>query len=119
MGPDSIFAQAIEIASAHERAAFLDQACGTDPGLRRELEQLIRDHFRAAAFLERPAAHSAATADEPVGEGLGPYGLMEEIGGGGMAWSSSPSRPSSSAARWRAGHPGPRVAIGIQGPGRV
>src|SRR5262249_37308058 len=65
MSPDTIFAQAIEIAAA-DRAAFLDAACGDAAALRREVEQLVRDHFRAGAFLEPPAAHVAATIDDAV-----------------------------------------------------
>ena len=53
MSPDTVFAQAIEIASAQERAVFLEEACRSDPQLRREVEQLVRDHFRAGAFLRR------------------------------------------------------------------
>ena len=39
---ESIFAQAIEITSAAERAAFLDRACGHDQALRTEVEALLR-----------------------------------------------------------------------------
>jgi serine/threonine protein kinase/tetratricopeptide (TPR) repeat protein len=85
---DTLFAQAIEIAAPEERALFLEKACGHDPELRRELEKLVRDHFRAGEFLERPAAHIVATGDELPGEGpgtvLGPYKLLEQIGEGGM-----------------------------------
>ncbi len=35
---ESIFAQALEIESAAERAAFLDQACGDDAALRAAVE---------------------------------------------------------------------------------
>jgi serine/threonine protein kinase len=88
VSPDTIFAQAIEIASAEERAVFLEQACANDPGLRREVEQLVRDHFRAGAFLERPAAQLLTTVTRPVSEHpgtfIGPYKLMEQIGEGGM-----------------------------------
>src|SRR5262249_45698770 len=88
MSPDSIFDQAIAIESAQERAAFLDEACGSDPALRMELEALVRDHFRAGAFLERPAVLLVTTADEPVSERpgtvIGPYKLLEQIGEGGM-----------------------------------
>jgi serine/threonine protein kinase/tetratricopeptide (TPR) repeat protein len=88
MNLDTIFAQAIEIESAPERAAFLEGACRGDPELRRAVEQLVRDHFRAGAFLERPAAHLAATALGPAREGpgaaIGPYKLLEQIGEGGF-----------------------------------
>jgi hypothetical protein len=55
--PETVFARAIEIDSPEARATFLDQACGDDPGLRGEVEQLVRDHFRAGASWKslRPA----------------------------------------------------------------
>src|SRR5438445_176101 len=87
--PETLFAQAIEIESSEERAAFLEQACGNDPELQCEVEKLVIDHFRAGEFLERPAAHIVATVDEPsAAEGpgtiIGPYKLLQQIGEGGM-----------------------------------
>jgi WD40 repeat protein/serine/threonine protein kinase len=88
VSPETVFARAIEIESAQERAEFLEQACGSDPRLRREMEQLVADHFRAGAFLERPATQFATTAFEPAGEApgavIGPYKLLEQLGEGGM-----------------------------------
>src|SRR5207245_3083189 len=89
MSPDTIFAQAIDIESAQERAVFLDEACRSDPELRRELERLVRDHFRAGTFLERPAAQLVATPEGmPMREGpgalIGPYKLLQQIGEGGF-----------------------------------
>jgi len=85
---DTLFAQAIAIDSAEQRAAFLADSCKSDPALRREVEGLVRDHFRAGEFLERPAACIAVAADEPVcerpGTVIGPYKLMEQIGQGGF-----------------------------------
>jgi serine/threonine protein kinase len=85
---DGVFTQAIEIESPLERAAFLDAACASDPQLRRELEKLVHDHFRAGDFLERPAACIAITAaegpTERPGTVIGPYKLLEQIGEGGM-----------------------------------
>jgi tetratricopeptide (TPR) repeat protein len=85
---DTIFAQAIEIESPQERAVFLEQACANDPELRREMEKLVGDYFRAGAFLERPAAHIVTTLDVPLAERpgtvIGPYKLREQIGEGGM-----------------------------------
>jgi len=59
---DTIFAQAIEIASTQERAAFLENACANDPELQREVEKLVADHFRAGEFLERPVARISVAA---------------------------------------------------------
>jgi tetratricopeptide (TPR) repeat protein/serine/threonine protein kinase len=88
LNPETVFAQAIEIETAEDRASFLDQACRSDPELRREVEKLVADYFRAGSFLERPAAQIVATVDEPVSEGpgrmVGPYKLLEQIGEGGF-----------------------------------
>jgi WD40 repeat protein/serine/threonine protein kinase len=85
---DTVFAQAIEIASSEERALFLEKACAHDPKLRREVEKLVRDHFRAGDFLESPASRFGATIDAPPAERpgtvIGPYKLLEQIGEGGM-----------------------------------
>jgi serine/threonine protein kinase/WD40 repeat protein len=85
---DTLFAQAIEIASPQERAAFLENACANDPELRREVEKLVADYFRAGAFLEQPVAHIAGAGDQPLTEGpgsrIGPYKLLQKLGEGGM-----------------------------------
>ena len=71
---ESIFGEAIGIEAAAGRAAFLDRACANDPQLRKELEKLVADHFRAGSFLEEPAVRpqvalgDVATAPYPVGE---------------------------------------------------
>src|SRR5437667_7657560 len=86
---EAVFERAIELDSPEDRAAFLDQACGNDPELRRKLEKLVLDHFRAGEFLEKPAAHIVATVDEPAvterpGTLIGPYKLLQQIGEGGF-----------------------------------
>jgi len=58
---DSLFLAALEIDSAEQRAAFLESACGADPELRQQVEQLLRSHQQAGSFLERPAAELDAT----------------------------------------------------------
>ena len=48
-----------------ERAAFLDESCGGDEALRREVESLLAYATEAESFLERPAVDIAA---QPPGE---------------------------------------------------
>jgi tetratricopeptide (TPR) repeat protein/serine/threonine protein kinase len=95
---ESIFAQALEITSAAERAAFLDRACGKNPALRAEVEALLRAHEHSSDLLDLPA-NSAATTDLPSrerpGAVIGPYKLLEPIGEGGMGtvWMAEQTEP--------------------------
>jgi len=93
MSPDPVkardlFLQAVEQYDPSQRQAFLDEACGDNPGLRREVEILLAAHERAGSFLENGAVAMAETLDQPVIEGpgtvIGPYKLLQEIGHGGM-----------------------------------
>src|SRR5260370_34322414 len=52
---ESIFAAAVALASAEERAGYLDQACAGDAALRGHVEALLRAHERAGHLLDRPA----------------------------------------------------------------
>jgi serine/threonine protein kinase/tetratricopeptide (TPR) repeat protein len=95
---EAIFAQALEIPSAEERAAFLERACGNNPGLRAEVEALLRAHERSDDLLDLPD-QPPTTADLPAREGpgvqLGPYKLLEQIGEGGMGsvWMAEQTKP--------------------------
>jgi serine/threonine protein kinase/tetratricopeptide (TPR) repeat protein len=87
----SVFGRALEIESPAARAAYLDEACGTDAGLRAELEGLLATLGRAGEFMRRPAAAVAVgmtasyeSLTERPGTIIGPYKLMEQIGEGGM-----------------------------------
>src|SRR4051812_144560 len=85
---ESILAEAVELPSEAERRAFVDRACAGDDELRRRVERLVEDHFRAGSFLEAPAVRLDATTDEPtrasLGAAVGPYRLLEQIGEGGF-----------------------------------
>jgi serine/threonine protein kinase len=87
-----IFLEAIEL-DAEERAAFLEEKCGDDLNLRREVEDLIRADEEAVSLMSRPAiernaddffAESADEADSLIGKIIGEYRLTAEIGRGGM-----------------------------------
>jgi WD40 repeat protein/serine/threonine protein kinase len=82
---ESIFAQALEIKSAAERAAFLARACGNNQPLRAAVESLLRADERSGDLLDLPE-NPAATVDDPMSERpgtvIGPYKLLEQIGEG-------------------------------------
>ena len=84
---ESLFHEALG-KSAEERSSLLDQACSSDPALRREVESLLAHESLASGFLESgvSAARAAAPPREPVplGERMGPYTVMELLGAGGM-----------------------------------
>src|SRR6516225_10160713 len=95
---ESIFAQALEITSAAERAAFLDRACGDNQGLRAEVEALLRAHEQSGDLLdlpEKPPVTTDLPGHERPGTLLGPYKLLEPIGEGGMGsvWMAEQTEP--------------------------
>src|SRR5262249_6694582 len=58
---ESIFAQALEIKSRTERAAFLDRVCGDNQALRAEVEALLRAQDRSGDVLDLPKNALAAS----------------------------------------------------------
>jgi serine/threonine protein kinase/WD40 repeat protein len=83
---ETVLAEAVEILSASERQAYVKRACGADVELRRRVEKLIVDYFRAGSFLQSPVV-VLETADARVeipGCCVGPYKLLEMIGEGGF-----------------------------------
>src|SRR5262245_30756572 len=96
--PDDLFCDALELASAADRAAYLDRACGDDADLRRRVERLLEAHAEAESFLAAGPAVAAATTDptaEAGGTVIGPYQLLEQIGEGGMGvvWMAEQTQP--------------------------
>ena len=87
-----IFSEALDKGNARERAAYLDQACGSNVAIRRQVEALIQEYGQVEDdFLESlPVGDCTVTLDKsllPEGPGtvIGPYKLLEQIGEGGMA----------------------------------
>jgi eukaryotic-like serine/threonine-protein kinase len=89
-----LFHRALECDS-RERATFLANACGDDALLRREVESLLlsfdenRGLFQSGTFGVSAAELAAMVLDEDeepsaVGQRVGPYRLVAEIGRGGM-----------------------------------
>jgi serine/threonine-protein kinase len=68
------------------REAFLDQACGADPALRREVETLLKANAGATGFLEPPQVQGDPDLSDHLQSALGSaYRLERELGGGGMS----------------------------------
>ena len=60
--------------------AFLEQACGDDRALRREVESLLSAHHEAGDFAERPAIDDEALSSSAQND----YRLLSRLGAGGM-----------------------------------
>jgi serine/threonine protein kinase/Tfp pilus assembly protein PilF len=72
-----------------QRSAYLDQIAESDPQLRRELESLVVSHRDMAAdFLNVPVFAGSVAPISPaaslIGQRLGAYQIVSEIGKGGM-----------------------------------
>jgi eukaryotic-like serine/threonine-protein kinase len=88
MSESGIFKAAVKL-PPDRRAAYLDQACGSDADLRGEIESLLHAHDATYGFLDDVPTGPDPTEDyQPVAERpgtvIGPYKLMEQIGEGGF-----------------------------------
>src|SRR5258708_4050358 len=100
MNDETLFHQAQERPAA-ERAAFLDQTCGSDAALRGRIELLPRAHAGPASFMAQPLVDAPPTAEfdvrvkaagalppsadpEPIGGMIGRYKLLQLLGEGGF-----------------------------------
>ena len=87
---EALFAAALE-RPAEKRSDFLDGACLGDPALRQRLEALLAAHEQPETLLTTQADAARPTLkvdlaeapDEAVGQTLGRYKLLEQIGEGG------------------------------------
>ena len=83
---EELFHQALEFSPA-ARGPFLDNACGSNAELRRQVELLLSKDREAETFLENPAfeTHQAMNAAAPVvGGQFGRYRILALLGAGGM-----------------------------------
>ena len=73
-----------------QRAGFLEEACGGDEALRREVESLLAQEGATGSFLEAPALEVAAkvmaedSGRSLLGQQIGSYQVLSLLGTGGM-----------------------------------
>ena len=74
-----------------ERSHFLDDVCGSDAAMRRQIETLLQQDDNPDSFLNRPAVELAAEWPSLTrgltmvrGTRIGAYEVLEPIGSGGM-----------------------------------
>ena len=79
---ESLFYQASDM-DERDRAVFLDNACGEDVALRREVESLLAFSGNTGGFIEKPVAQAAQQWSGNIGL-IGPWKILESLGVGGM-----------------------------------
>jgi serine/threonine protein kinase len=86
---DDIFDAALELEPV-KRAAYLQQVCGSDSDLRREVESLLLTCKEVGNFIQTPALEAAAQslADQHpfsfIGHSIKQYNILSLLGSGGM-----------------------------------
>jgi hypothetical protein len=90
---EKLFESALE-REPSQRVAFLQEACGGDASLQKQVEALVASHEQEPSFLESPTLKVTALLTEEdevdliVGQRIGPYQLLREIGHGGIHMTS-------------------------------
>jgi len=78
-----LFDKVIQIPE-EDRLSFVQEACGDNQDLQREVLSLLQSDARAGAFLHGSAIASIGGAEEWLGRNIGQYRLESVIAGGGM-----------------------------------
>jgi predicted Ser/Thr protein kinase len=78
-----IFAAAYDVPE-RERGRFLDEECGADLELKREIEEYLKSASQPDIDTQSLSRITAATEESLVGRGIGRFRLIERVGSGGM-----------------------------------
>lgn len=82
MNERAIFYAVLDKDDPVDRAEYLDKVCENNPGLRRDIESLLRSHEEAGDYLEQPLLALREGKEPPTM--LGDFRIVREIGRGGM-----------------------------------
>jgi hypothetical protein len=66
MNERTIFLNALERDDPAARAAYLDRSCAGQPALRQRVEELLRAHQEAGAFLSESAMEQVQAAEQSL-----------------------------------------------------
>ena len=84
----SLFMSVIDMDSAAEREAYLDDHCAGDEQVRAEVMELLGLGPQVGSFLEGQTNDPVATPDVPSkdleSQAIGPFKIREQLGEGGM-----------------------------------
>ena len=89
---EAVFAEAVEL-PAEESRAYLDRVCEGDEELRREVDMLLESDRKAHGHIGSAVGVAAASfavqmqreySASQIGQRIGPYEIVREIGRGGM-----------------------------------
>jgi serine/threonine protein kinase len=94
----AIFVAALAFPNAHERQAYLREACAGQPELLGPLYELLAAHDEPKGPLDRPPTVLGLPPSAPpetAGARIGPYELVQPIGEGGMGsvWLAQQTEP--------------------------
>jgi TolB-like protein/Tfp pilus assembly protein PilF/tRNA A-37 threonylcarbamoyl transferase component Bud32 len=85
-----VFQNALDLAPGEERERYLTDACADDAELRSEVDKLVAQHERAGSFISVGAIERGELPemteeiDNLIGQRIGSYRLISEVGRGGM-----------------------------------
>jgi serine/threonine protein kinase/tetratricopeptide (TPR) repeat protein len=70
--------------SPEERATYLDEACGSDLGLRGEVEALLEFHEEGTDLLDESTDKGVPPPSEESPDSISGYRILQQVGEGGM-----------------------------------